>query len=70
MTVTVKYLERHAAHVVVYVRGDEKKETLEAVLGAKDPVHVMPARLLHNLPSVDMVTDIALKSPAGDREST
>lgn len=57
MTATCTYLVRHVSHAVVYATGNEKHAALEALTARSGSCHETPARIMHDMRDVRLVTD-------------
>ena len=57
-TVTLRYLRQRVMHTVVYIQGDEKRQAFGRLSAPHGTLSETPARIFHELPDVQLFTDL------------
>lgn len=60
VTPTNHFLRNNVDHALVYVTGESKREPLSRTLMTKELLHCAPARIIHEMKDVTLVTDVEL----------
>lgn len=60
ITVNLDFLQEYVDHSVVFAVGEEKQHALETTMKTEKDLHMVPARVLHTMQSVQLFTSLEL----------